>query len=76
MNYLKSKGYDIPKDVGVMGFDDIDMLKYVSPRLSTVKYPITEIGIKATESLVNKINNGDYLPTKLLDYEIIKGESI
>lgn len=76
MNYLKSKGYEIPNDVGVMGFDDIDMLKYVSPRLSTVKYPISEIGIKATESLVNKINTGDYLPTKLLEYEIIKGESI
>ncbi|PAD69373.1 hypothetical protein CHH83_09545 [Bacillus sp. 7586-K] len=76
MNFLKEKGYEIPRDVGVMGFDDIDMLKYVTPRLTTVKYPIVEIGCKAVESLINKIDSGDFLPTPLLDYEIIKGESI
>ncbi|MBO1512523.1 LacI family DNA-binding transcriptional regulator [Metabacillus bambusae] len=76
MNFLKAKGYDIPGKVGVMGFDDIDMLQYVTPSLTTVKYPIVEIGIKAVESLVHKIDNGHYLSTPLLEYEIIKGESI
>src|SRR5690606_17222547 len=42
MNFLKEKQINIPEQVGVMGFDDIDMLKYVSPRLTTVKYPIEE----------------------------------
>ncbi|MBD1379465.1 LacI family DNA-binding transcriptional regulator [Metabacillus arenae] len=76
LNFFKSKGYEIPEKVGIMGFDDIDMLKYVTPRLTTVKYPIVEIGIKAVESLVHKIDQGRYLSTPLLEYEIIKGESI
>ncbi|MFC0473705.1 LacI family DNA-binding transcriptional regulator [Halalkalibacter kiskunsagensis] len=76
MNYLKKKGLNIPEQVGVMGFDDIDMLKYVTPRLTTVKYPIDEIGKRSVESMVNKINFGDFISTPLLDYEIIKGESI
>ncbi|WP_198510280.1 LacI family DNA-binding transcriptional regulator [Bacillus solitudinis] len=76
MNFLKDKGLDIPSEVGVMGFDDIDMLKYITPRLTTVKYPIVEIGERAVESLIHKIVEGEYLSTPLLDYEIIKGDSI
>ena len=76
MNFLKNKGLRIPEQVGVMGFDDIDMLKYISPRLTTVKYPIDEIGRKAIESIINKIEYGEYVSTPLLDYEIIKGDSI
>ncbi len=76
MEYLKEQGVNIPEQVGVMGFDDIDMLKYITPRLTTVKYPIEEIGRRAVESIVNKIDHGDFVSTSLLDYEIIKGESI
>jgi LacI family transcriptional regulator len=76
MHYLKKRGVDIPEQVGVMGFDDIDILEYVTPRLTTVKYPIEEIGRRAIESIVNKIEHGDFVSTPLLDYEIIKGESI
>jgi LacI family transcriptional regulator len=76
MNYLKEKGFNIPEQVGVMGFDDIDMLKYITPRLTTVKYPIDEIGRRAIESMVNKINHGHFISTPLLNYQIIKGESI
>jgi LacI family transcriptional regulator len=76
INYLKSKGLIIPEDVGVMGFDDIDMLKYITPRLTTVQYPIEKIGEKAVTSIIHKIEQGSYIPTPLLDYEIIKGDSI
>ncbi|UOE94429.1 MULTISPECIES: LacI family DNA-binding transcriptional regulator [Bacillaceae] len=76
MNYLKKEGINIPEQVGIMGFDDIDMLKYITPRLTTVKYPIDDIGKSAVESIINKINHGEYVSTPLLDYEIIKGESI
>ncbi|GAE35014.1 LacI family DNA-binding transcriptional regulator [Halalkalibacter akibai] len=75
MNYLKVKGFNIPEDIGVMGFDDIDMLKYITPRLTTVKYPIDEVGRKAVESMIHKIDNGTFLSPPLLDYEMIRGES-
>ncbi|WP_046176110.1 LacI family DNA-binding transcriptional regulator [Domibacillus indicus] len=76
INFLKEKDIPIPESAGVMGFDDIDMLKYISPRLTTVKYPIAEIGEKAVESIVNKIEKDAYISISLLGYEIIKGESI
>ncbi|WP_088103250.1 LacI family DNA-binding transcriptional regulator [Halalkalibacter urbisdiaboli] len=76
MNHLKARNLTVPGFVGVMGFDDIDMLKYITPRLATVKYPIVEVGVKAVESILHKIDHGTYISTPLLDYEIIKGESI
>ncbi|MFC0472454.1 LacI family DNA-binding transcriptional regulator [Halalkalibacter kiskunsagensis] len=76
MNYLKGRGLSIPTDVGVMGFDDIDMLKYITPRLTTVQYPIVDIGEKAVKSMIHKIEKDAYLSTPLLDYKIVRGESI
>lgn len=76
INYLKEKEIVIPEQVGVMGFDDIDMLKYITPRLTTVKYPIDEIGKKVIESIINKVEHGEFISTPLLDYEIVKGDSI
>lgn len=71
LNHLTEKGYSIPQDVGIMGFDDIDMLKYVRPRLSTVAFPIDEIGKKSFEYLISKINgeqvaHKNYLPHKVI----------
>jgi LacI family transcriptional regulator len=76
MSFLKGENVSIPDQAGVMGYDDIDVLKYVSPRLTTIRYPIAEIGEKAVESLINKVNNGEYLSVPLLHYKLIKGESI
>lgn len=78
MNYLKGKGVKIPGNVGLMGFDNIDVLKYITPKLTTVEYPVEKIGFMAVESLVHKIEKGDFLSetSPSLDYKIIVGESI
>lgn len=76
MNYLKRRGIKIPDDAGVMGFDNIDVLKYVEPSLATVSYPMREIGTQAIEFLVNLIegNNTNELP--VFKHEIIEGMSL
>jgi LacI family transcriptional regulator len=78
MNYLKGKNVNIPEDVGLMGFDNIDVLKYITPKLTTVEYPVEKIGFMAVENLIYKIENGDFLSesSPSLDYKIIVGESI
>ncbi|MEH7493111.1 LacI family DNA-binding transcriptional regulator [Neobacillus niacini] len=78
MNFLKEKRINIPDDVGLMGFDNIDVLKYVTPKLTTVEYPVERIGTIAVESLILKIEKGNFLTKscKSLDYKIIEGESI
>ena len=46
---LLDHGKNIPKDVSVMGFDDVLLAKYCSPKLTTIKYPISVMAAKATE---------------------------
>jgi LacI family transcriptional regulator len=78
MNFLKNKQIKIPEEVGLMGFDNIDVLKYVTPKLTTVEYPVEQIGFMAVERLVNKIEDGEFFSenTPAIDYRIIVGESI
>lgn len=53
---IKEFGYDVPKDYSVVGFDDIDILEYFSPSLTTVKNPIQLQGEMAVKHLIQLIN--------------------
>lgn len=46
---LTEAGLRVPDDVALAGFDDIDALQDVSPRLTTVHLPLQDIGIAATD---------------------------
>lgn len=56
---LKEAGYKVPRDVGVMGFDDIYMAGIVEPALTTVKQPNYEMGYRAVELLIKAIEGTD-----------------
>lgn len=76
LNYLRSKNITVPNDVGLMGFDRIQVLKYVTPSLSTIAYPIQELGRKAVACLLAQINNEPFAPIELLDHRLIEGASL
>src|SRR5690606_35297767 len=41
---LSARGYDLPLDFSVMGFDDISYASFVTPSLTTMKQPRLQIG--------------------------------
>ncbi len=47
----------VPQDVSVVGFDDIELARYVRPSLSTVSAPKREIADKAVERLIDCIED-------------------
>lgn len=51
----KRVGKKVPKDLSVIGFDNIFLSTVVSPSLTTVKQPSYEIGYEACEILVEKM---------------------
>ena len=55
----KSFGLSIPKDIGIAGFDDIFIAEFLSPRLTTVHVPISDIGKTSAGALLDRINNPD-----------------
>lgn len=52
----KTLNIKIPNDVAVVGFDDIFLTKMLSPRLTTVHVPITELSSRAVQYLLKMIN--------------------
>lgn len=66
----------IPSDAGIMGFDGIDTLEYVTPSLATVYNPVEEIGVKAIENLILMIDEKNINKHILVDYKVIEGDSL
>jgi len=73
---LKSHGYEVPSDISVVGFDDIDIAPYYSPPLTTVRNQIARQGILAVTQLVNMIKGQEQgIAQKLSGELIVRGSS-
>ena len=51
----RAHGLDVPGDVSVTGFDDIELARIVHPALTTVHVPHGEMGRKAASALVDMV---------------------
>lgn len=72
---LQSEGYQVPDDISVIGFDDIDMSQYFVPPLTTMRNPIARQAVEAVDMLVGLIKDEEEGATKKLDGTIIVRES-
>lgn len=54
---IQSLGLQIPKDISVVGFDNIYMTKYMIPALTTYDPSVEELARCSVEALVEKIHN-------------------
>jgi DNA-binding LacI/PurR family transcriptional regulator len=53
---LRQIGWQVPEDISVVGFDDIQSAAYQNPSLTTVHQPLREMGRAAAEILLKRIN--------------------
>lgn len=68
--YLHEKGLTPGKDIAVMGFDDQDIAEFFVPGLTTMRLPLKEIGDKAAELLLSRID-GTYDAPEGSEYYIL-----
>ena len=76
MTYLQNKGMHVPEQVGIMGYDDVDQLKYIHPRITTIKYSVLRMGKIAIDMLFQNMEQKIDNQECLLEYEIVDGESL
>lgn len=72
---LNARGYKVPKDVIVTGFDHTFSAQYSSPSITTVKRPLMELGYTICETLIKVINNETVKSVYKLDAQVVYGES-
>ena len=60
MRALRDLRLEIPGDVSVVGFDDIDLAPHVDPPLTTVHQPIRRKGEEAVRLLLTVVERRDH----------------
>lgn len=74
MRAINEKGYSIPGDFGLIGFDNIDLSGYVNPRLTTVEQNQELFGKKLWEA-VKKIHQNGIREEIVLPQKVLMRES-
>ncbi|WP_112082065.1 substrate-binding domain-containing protein [Haemophilus influenzae] len=54
---IQQQSLRIPQDLSIIGYDDIELARYLSPPLSTICQPKAELGKLAVEALLQRIKN-------------------
>jgi len=73
INAIKENGLCVPEDIAVIGFDDIPESSIVAPRLTTIRFPLFDLGRNGVYMLNKVLNKKDknvrehqVLPTQLI----------
>ena len=59
MKGFYEQGVSVPNDISIVGFDDLEISKYLTPGLTTVRQEISQKGEKAVELLLDNIQDAD-----------------
>lgn len=55
MDAIRARGLSIPDDISVVGFDNAPLSRYLYPKLSTVNYPVTDMGRMAAHWVLQNV---------------------
>ena len=73
---LRRQGFRVPGDLALVGFDDIPLVEFIDPPLTTIRLPAFGLGWGAGE-LLTRLISGDTVtnPRILLETELVVRES-
>lgn len=72
---LQEKGYKIPEQIQIIGYDNIIFSRLFTPEITTVRQPIKEMGKLAVQIIIQHINGGEYSKDNNFPVEIIERQS-
>ena len=73
---FQEEGLSVPRDVSVVGFDDIQGAAYNTPSLTTVRQPLIRMGTIAAQTLLERIESKKNEPREIaIEPELVVRES-
>ncbi|GAB6991442.1 LacI family DNA-binding transcriptional regulator [Paenibacillus pini] len=74
-NRITETEFKIGEHIHLIGFDNIELTRYMQPRLATIDYSKRKWGALASEQLI-KIIAGDHIEHERIYVSLVKGESV
>ncbi|HZR59029.1 MAG TPA: LacI family DNA-binding transcriptional regulator [Terriglobales bacterium] len=76
MRAFQEAGYHVPRDISIIGFDDIAWAEYQYPSLTTVRQPLQHMGEIALHALLERLERREAYPPEIaIEPELIVRES-
>ena len=75
LRVLSQRGRRVPADVAVVGFDDSVLATTTTPKLTTVRQPVEQLGARLAQILLAKIAGADLTSPEIYDTELIVRDS-
>lgn len=73
---FQEQGLLVPRDISVMGFDDIPGSAFHMPSLTTVRQPLNRMGQVAAQTLLERLENQEEYPSEIaIEPELVIRES-
>lgn len=72
---ILENGYKIPEDYSVAGYDGLEMGRFITPSLTTIRQPVEKIAKDTLKILFEMINENGKNVHKVFSGELVEGES-
>lgn len=77
MGIIREQGLVVPNDISVIGFDNVTFARYLHPKLSTVDYPIYDMGQMSAKWVLKHVyNKSDIAIENLFSPQLIARDSV
>src|SRR5258708_1959953 len=72
---IQDIGLSVPSNISVVGIDDIQIAAFISPRLTTIRQPLRQMGAIAATTLLQRIQGEEIPEETVVQPELVVRES-
>lgn len=76
LSTIVKHGLSVPEDISLMGYDDLGIAKMIIPPLTTVKQPLYEMGKIAAQKLIQLLDTGEPVKSKIVEHTIVERQTV
>lgn len=76
LKYMEKRGLTSPKDYGLVGFDNTDILNFVVPRIATIYNSVEEVAKEAVALLYDLMQEKKTDTDRVLGFRVEEGETL